>query len=115
MPRLSDSLPFNDFLFKVLNDSSIKAVFHSSRIASNTFVAVLLNVFRSNVIINLVTRSVRIEQTKFVSSAVHFVVFFSVTSTTYFMFNSLKIFQNMITCRPLVPFLLPLFHINKRN
>ena len=68
MPRLSDSLPFNDFLFKVLNDSSIKAVFHSSRIASNTFVAALLNAFRSNVIINLVSRSVRIEQTKFVSS-----------------------------------------------
>ena len=46
MSRLSDSLPFSDFSFKVLNGSSIKAVFDSSRIASSTsFVAAFLMPF----------------------------------------------------------------------
>ena len=44
MSRLSDSLPFSDFSFKVLNGSSIKAVFDSSRIASSTS----FNAFYSN-------------------------------------------------------------------
>ena len=48
--RLSDSLHCSDFSFKVLKDSSIKAVFNSFRIVSNTsFVAAFLNIFRSNV------------------------------------------------------------------
>ena len=46
MSKLSDSLPFSHFSFEALNGSSIKAVFNSSRIASNTyFVAVFLMSF----------------------------------------------------------------------
>ena len=75
MSRLSDSLPFSDYLFKVLNGSSIKAVSNSSRIASNiSSVAAFFNAFCSNVSINLVTGSTRIEQNKLVSSAVQFLV-----------------------------------------
>ena len=89
MSRLSDSLPFSDFSFNVLSGSSIKVVFNSSRIASNTsFVATFFNAFHSNASINLATRSARIEQNKFVSSAVHFLVFFSLISTTSFVLTT---------------------------
>ena len=86
MSRLSDSLPFGDFSFNVLNGSSIRAVYSSSRIVSNiSFVGAFFDTFRSNVNINLVTGSVRIEQNKLVSSAVRFlVVFFSMASATLF-------------------------------
>ena len=77
MSGLNNSLLFSDFSFKGLKVPSIKAACNFSKIGSNTsYVAAFFYVFCSNVRIDLVSGSARIEQNKCITSVVQLLVVF---------------------------------------
>ena len=100
-----------------LNGSPIKAVFNFFRIASNTsFMAAFFNVFCSDVSINLVTGSARTKYFCLFCSSVSRCFLFHDFYYFFYAHHSLKNFLIKSNCRLLlISFLLPLFHINKRN
>ena len=118
IPHCMKSVQILNFFWSVfyrIRTRKISVFGHFSRSAS--FVATFCNIFCSYVSINLVTGSMRIEQNKFVSSAVQLLVVLFFHDFYYFFYahHNLKSFLNMIACRLLVSFLLSLFHINKKN
>ena len=84
MCRLSDCLSFSSLSFKALKRYSIKAIFNSLELPkiSHLWQLFLTPFVLIKLSMNLLTVSARTEQNTFVSSAVQFLVFFLVTSTT---------------------------------
>ena len=84
MCRLSDCLSFSSLSFKTLKRYSIKAIFNSLELPkiSHLWQLFLTPFVLIKLSMNLLTASARIKQNTFVSSAVQFLVFFLVTSTT---------------------------------
>ena len=80
MPYLS----FSSLSFKTLKRYSIKAIFNSLELPkiSHLWQLFLTPFVLIKLSMNLLTASARIKQNTFVSSAVQFLVFFLVTSTT---------------------------------